>query len=213
METIIDSLKWRYATKKFDSSKKLTDSQLETLLESLRLSPSSFGLQPWKFVVVNNPSTREQLKEAAWNQPQVTDASHFVVLCSEKDLSQSLVDRYIKSAKAAHDANYDATRIMKYGKVISQAVMAKSADELRIWAELQIYIALGVILTTAAVEKIDTCPMEGFDRKKFDAILKLDEMGLESVVCVALGFRADDDSYSLEPKVRYSKEQIVVELN
>lgn len=212
MNTIINSLRWRYATKKFDASKKLSQEQLETILEALRLSPSSFGLQPWKFVVVNDAKKRELLKVASWNQSQVTDASHFVVIAVPKVIDSSLVDNYIASMKNAN-VSADAAKLEGLSGVIKNFMNGKSADALKAWVRNQAYIALGVVLTVAAVEKIDACPMEGFNSSKFDAILGLSERGLESCVCLALGFRASDDAHAEEPKVRYSKEDVIIEIN
>ncbi len=210
MENIIDSLKWRYATKEYDATKKLSPEQLNLLLESLRLSPSSFGMQPWKFVLVNNAEVRAKLREAAWGQTQVTDASHLIVISVLKNVDENLIKKYIKvisEVRGVSEENLKGFEDMMIG-----AVNMKSPEARIEWATRQAYIALGVLLTTAAHEQIDATPMEGFDPKKFDEILGLDKMGLESKVMVALGFRSQNDGMANVAKVRFPMEEVVVEI-
>jgi nitroreductase len=210
MENIIDSLKWRYATKEYDATKKLSPEQLNLLLESLRLSPSSFGMQPWKFVLVNNAEVRAKLREAAWGQTQVTDASHLIVISVLKNVDENLIKKYIKvisEVRGVSEENLKGFEDMMIG-----AVNMKSPEARIEWATRQAYIALGVLLTTAAHEQIDATPMEGFDPKKFDEILGLDKMGLESKVMVALGFRSQNDGMANVAKVRFPMEDVVVEI-
>lgn len=210
MKNIIESLNWRYATKKFDADKKLTDAELSTLTEALRLSASSFGLQPWKFIVVTNPEIRAKLRAAAWDQPQITDASHLIVLTVRKNTDAAAVDAYIESV--AKTRNASAESLKGYGDMIKGSFAGKSPETLKEWSSRQVYIALGTLLTAAAHEGIDACPMEGFDAKKFDEILGLDNMGLESRVLAAVGYRAADDAASQIPKARFSKEEVLVEI-
>lgn len=210
MENIIESLKWRYATKEFDATKKLSPEQLNLLLESLRLSPSSFGMQPWKFILVNNTEVRAKLREAAWGQTQVTDASHLIVISVLKNVDENLIKKYIKvisEVRGVSEENLKGFEDMMIG-----AVNMKSPEARIEWATRQAYIALGVLLTTAAHEQIDATPMEGFDPKKFDEILGLDKMGLESKVMVALGFRSQNDGMANAAKVRFPMEEVVVEI-
>ena len=212
MNTIIKALRWRYATKKFDAQKKLSEGQIDVMLEALRLAPSSFGIQPWKFVVVNNPATREQLKAAAWNQTQVTDASHFIVISVPSVPDESLVDAYLASMKKDNPSLDDA-KLGTYEKTMKGFMKMKTPEALKAWVRNQAYIALGVVLTAAAAEKIDACPMEGFDSVKFNEILDFKTRGLESVACVALGFRSAEDKHANEPKSRFAKEDVIVEIN
>ena len=215
MKDIIEALKWRYATKEFDTNKKLSAAQLDTLLESLRLSASSFGLQPWKFVVVTNPEIRAKLREAAWGQPQITDASELIVLCVRKNIDDSLVDTYMQSIAETRGVSVDDLK--GFSDMIKGSINSrKNADEAKVsakeWAARQVYISLGTLLATAAHESLDACPMEGFDNKKFDEILGLEALGLESLVLAAVGFRLETDKMALVPKSRFSKEEVVIEV-
>lgn len=207
---MIEALNWRYATKKFDTSKKLTDAQLSTLTEALRLSASSFGLQPWKFIVVSNPEIRARLRAAAWNQPQITDASQLIVLAVKKNTDAAAVDAYMESTAKARGVSVESLK--DYGDMIKDSFAGKSPEALKEWSSRQVYIALGTLLATAAHEEIDACPMEGFDPKKFDEILGLDAMGLESRALAAVGYRSADDAAAKLPKSRFSRDEVVVEV-
>ncbi len=211
MKNIIEALQWRYATKEFDTSKKLSSEQLHTLTEALRLSASSFGLQPWGFVVVSNPEVRAKLREAAWGQSQITDASELIVICVRKNVDSTLVDTWMQSI--AKTRGIDIAELKGYSDMINGSINGRSSPEAaKEWASRQVYIALGTLLATASVEEIDTCPMEGFDNKKFDDILGLDALGLESRVLAAVGFRSATDKMASLPKTRFPKEDVVVEI-
>lgn len=210
MKNIIEALNWRYATKKFDASKKLTDNELMTLTESLRLSASSFGLQPWKFILVTNPEIRIKLREEAWGQPQITDASQLIVLAVKKNIDAAAVDAYMESTAKARNVSVESLK--GYGDMIKGSFTGKSPESLKEWASRQVYIALGTLLTTAAHEGIDACPMEGFNNQKFDEILGLDKLGLESRVLAAVGYRLDDDAAAKLPKSRFSREEAFIEI-
>lgn len=210
MSDLITSLNWRYATKKFDSTKKLSDEQLEKITESLRLSASSYGLQPWKFVMVKNPETREKLKEVAWNQTQITDASHLFVLCIRKDIDASFVDHFIKSISETRGISEETLK--GYSDMMKGTISKLSNDEINQWSARQLYISLGTALASAAFYEIDACPMEGFDNAKFDEILGLSGLGLESKVVLTVGFRSADDETANYKKVRFTKEEVFVEM-
>ncbi len=208
---IIKALNWRYATKEFDATKKLSDKEIGTLLEAARLSPSSFGLQPWKFIVVTNPEVRKKIREAAWNQPQVTDASHLIVFTVEKDLNDASVDKFVTDI--AKTRGVQVAALKEYGEMMKGAIKAKgSSDAVKAWSARQVYIALGVLLEAAAILGIDACPMEGFDNKKVDEILGLSKLGVESVAFAAVGYRANEDEVKKYKKVRFPKSEIVVEV-
>lgn len=203
---ITEALNWRYACKKFDPNKKLTEDQLNTLIESLRLTASSYGIQPWKFVVVKNMQIREKLVSAAFNQHQVKDASDLLVLCRPAELDAGIIDSYVADICKTRDQkpeDLDGFRNMML------KVVEKDEDKKVAWAKNQIYIALGTLLTACAVMKIDSCPMEGFLPSQFDEILELDKLGLKTVLVCPVGFRADDDKYIDVKKVRYSQEEVV----
>lgn len=210
MKDIIKALNWRYATKKYDTTKKLTSDQENFFLEVLRLAPSSYGLQPWKFIVVKNPELREKLKAAAYGQTQLTDASHLVVFAVPKVIDDAFVDSYVKTVSEVRNAPIESLK--GYSDMMKGAIAPMSPDARKDWAARQAYLALGFFLQAAAVNEIDATPMEGFDPKAVDEVLGLAKLGLESKVIAALGFRAADDSYATLPKVRNSKKQVIIEM-
>ncbi len=207
MNDIIKNLEWRYATKDFDANRKVSEEEIHVLLESARLAPSSYGLQPWKFIVVENKEIRERLKAAAWNQGQITEASHLVVLCRLNALDEAHVQRYVE--KTAEVRLVSLEDLSGFKNMMMGDIKNRTKEGLETWMAKQVYIALGFMLHTAAIMKIDTCPMEGFDPKQFDDILGLEKMGLNSVVLCAIGYRKETDKTSLMKKTRFSKEEVV----
>ena len=210
MTDIIEALNWRYAVSKFDTAKTLSPDQIGTLLEAVRLSPSSYGLQPWKFIVVTNPDIRAKLQAAGYNQPKISEASHLIVFAVPKIIDDALVDTYIQSVSAARAVPVESLK--GYADMIKGAIAGKTAEQRVEWAARQAYLALGVLITSAAILGIDTGPMEGFDANAFDDILGLDALGLETKVIAAVGFRASDDSFAEYKKVRFSKDEVVIEV-
>ncbi len=209
MSKIIESLNWRYACKQFDPEKKISENDFNTILESLRLTASSYGIQPWKFVVVKNPELRAQLVGASWNQAQVKDASHLIVMCAPKNIDEKLIDAYL--ADIVKTRNQEVSELEGFKKML-MSIPAKAEDWKKAWAKNQIYIALGNLLTVCAEMKIDTCPMEGFQPSKYDEILNLEKFGLTSVVVCPVGYRHADDKYQNITKVRFPLEEIIVEI-
>jgi nitroreductase len=207
MNDIIKKLEWRYATKEFDPSKKVSEEDMHILLESARLAPSSYGLQPWKFIVVENAEIREKLKEVAWNQSQITDASHLVVLCRLCCLDESHVQKHVE--KTAELRSVSLEELSGYKDMMIGDIKNRTKEGLEHWMAKQVYIALGFMLHTAAEMKIDTCPMEGFDPKRFDEILGLENLGVNSVVLCAVGYRKDTDGSAHAKKSRFHKEDVV----
>ncbi len=207
MHEILQKLHWRYATKEFDPNKKLSEEELHIILESGRLAPSSYGLQPWKFIVVENPEIRSKLREAAYGQSQITDASQVVVLCRLSCLDKDHVQKYVESTAKIQSVPIE--ELDGYKQMMIGAVEGKSSENLNDWMARQVYIALGFMLHTAALMDVDTCPMEGFEAQKFDEILNLKEMGLNSVVLCALGHRKESDQAQNKNKSRFEKEEIV----
>lgn len=207
-DAIAEQLQWRYATKKFDPNKKIPDSLWNVLEQSLVLAPSSFGLQPWKFFVVTNPELRQELVAHSWGQKQVTDASHLVVLAIKKGINVADVDRYLARQAEVHQVPIE--NLQKYGDIVKGFLDSPpyplDIDE---WSTRQVYLALGQLMTAAAMANIDTCPMEGFNPAKYDELLDLPAQGYKSVVICALGYRAEDDKYASLPKVRYETEAVV----
>jgi len=210
MTNIIEAMKWRFSVNKFDKSNKLTDSQFDELLQAIILSPSSYGLQPWKFIVVTNAEVRAKLQAAGYGQTKIIDASHLIVFAVEKNIDNALVDKYISTVAATRGVSVE--NLKGYADMIKGTIAGLTPAQRVEWATRQAYIALGVLITAGAVNSIDVGPMEGFDTKKFDEILGLDKLGLESKISAAVGFRASDDAHALDKKVRYSKEEVVIEV-
>jgi nitroreductase len=210
-EQLLHQLNWRYATKQFDPQRKLSPEDWATLEEALVLTPSSFGLQPWKFVIVTDPATREQLVGASWGQRQVADASHLVVFAAKQDLNEHDVDTYIQriaEVRGVARSSLSALREMMVGGLIQgMDVKARTA-----WASRHVYIALGNLLNSAALLGIDACPMEGIEPQKYNEILGLTARGLSAVVVCALGYRATTDKYAALNKVRFTKQEVLVNI-
>jgi nitroreductase len=205
---VLTQLQWRYAVKKFDSSKKIPADAWDVLEQSLMLTPSSFGLQPWKFFVVDKPELRQELLANSWNQAQVVEASHLVVLAIKKEMGDAEVDRYIQDMSDKRNVPIDG--LAGLNKMI-KGFMANpnkgfTTDE---WAIRQVYIAIGQFMTSAAMLGIDTCPMEGFNPAKYDEILGLTAQGYASVLVCPAGYRAADDKYATMAKVRYDRSEVI----
>jgi nitroreductase len=206
-QTIVQQLEWRYATKKFDASKKIAPADWATLEKALQLTASSFGLQPYRFVVVSNPELRKALRAAAWNQPQITDASHLVVFAPLKKVTTADVDSFFELTSKVRGVPLDALK--DYKGMINGSVAAKG-DSIGNWTQHQAYIALGNLLTVAALLNIDACPMEGFDPAAFDKILGLDSTPYGSMAVAAVGYRAADDPVASWKKVREPEEKLFI---
>lgn len=202
-------LRWRYATKKFDPSRKIPEREFSKLLESLRLAPSSYGLQPWKFVIVRDEALRKILRKHAWDQPQVTDASHFIVLCALKTMDENYIKTF--TAQIAGIRGVARESLADYERMMIGFIKALSPEALSSWMKRQVYLSLGMLLSQCAHKRIDACPMEGFVAKEFDEILGIEKLGLESVVLCAMGYRARDDQYAALKKVRFAKTEVFIE--
>lgn len=207
IETVLAQLRWRYATKKFDATRKIAPDLWGQIEEAVRLSPSSYGLQPWKFVVVTDHAVRARLHPVAWNQPQILDASHLVVFCVKKNMGPADADRLVERTSDVRGVPLDALK--GYRDMMAASLSNKPAAEIDAWMSRQVYLALGVFLTTAAMLGVDACPMEGFQPDKFDEILGLPAQGYGSVVLGAAGYRSPDDRAALAAKVRYPAEDVV----
>lgn len=201
---ITEKLNWRYATKRFDSTKQLSEEQLNTVKEIIQLSPASFGLQPYKVLIVNNPELRQKLKENSWGQSQVTDASALLVFVRNKSVSEVDVDEFVDNISSTRGVNKEMLK--EYEGMMKYAISSKSEEQKAIWIDKQIYLALGNLLTALAVEGIDSCPMEGFDSSKYDEILGLTDT--TSVVVCPIGIRHTEDTYQHYKKVRKPIEQL-----
>lgn len=204
--TLLQQLHGRYATKKFDPSKKISPQDWSALEQAIVLSPSSFGLQPWKFFVINTPAIREKLMAASWGQRQLVDASHLVIFALKKNLGEADVKHLIERTAEAHGVSVESLEQYRQTMVGSLAGKKAGIDD---WSARQVYIALGVFLSSAAMLGIDACPMEGFDPSQHDQILGLGAKGYSAVVMAAVGYRAADDKYAMAPKVRYHAEEVI----
>jgi nitroreductase len=204
---LLASLRWRYATKQFDPSRKIPADVWDALEESLVLTPSSFGLQPWKFIVVSDPAVRARLQPESWNQPQVTEASHFVVLAPRTDLIEADIDSWIH--RLAEVQNKSADDLAPLCGMIAGFAETMSCEARHAWNTRQIYIALGQLMTSAAVLGIDTCPMEGISATAYDRILGLEGSGYATAVACALGYRSADDKYASMPKARFERPDVI----
>ena len=185
---IIDSLNWRYATTDFDSSKQLSDEQLENLKKIVRLSPSSWGFQFYKIIVIEDKNMKEKLLPAAYNQSQITDCSHLFVFCSYKEVFESDIDQLISDMHDTrkNDADYDEEGINSYGEGSKKIILNMDKGKQLEWLKKQCYIALGQLMVGCADMRIDACPMEGFKNEEFDKILELEDKNLISAVIYLL---------------------------
>jgi nitroreductase len=206
---LLEALQLRYATKAFDHNQKIPAATWGALQEALVLSASSFGLQPYRFIVVNDTAVRARLLPHAWNQRQVVDASHFVVFAARTTLSEAEIDRFLDRIVEVRGTSRDA--LADYRQMMAGSLLGDAARARRIphWAARQAYIALGNLLSSAALLGVDACPMEGFEPAEFDKILGLPEQGYAAVVCCALGYRSADDKYATMPKVRFPAKELI----
>lgn len=201
-DSVLQVLNWRYATKMFDADKKIPTDTWSALEQSLVLAPSSFGLEPWKFFVIDDVAVRKKLLEASWNQSQVVDASHLVVLTIKTGLNESDVDRSMARTAEVRDVPMES--LEGFSNTIKDFM--KNIPDVDHWSTRQVYIALSQLMTSAALLGIDTCPMEGFMPEKYDEILGLPEKGYHAVVVCALGYRSEEDKYAQRAKVRFPLE-------
>lgn len=212
MTDVIQHLNWRYATKSYDASKKLDDEKLNRILEAIRLAPTSSGLQPFEVFVVKNPELRAKIREVAWNQSQVTDASHLLVFAAWDNITPERIDSmfdYTNEVRGFKNEGWEAYRKQLQGIVAARGDAANYDAAVR-----QAYIGLGVGLVAAAAEGVDSTPMEGFDPAAVDQILSLKERKLRSVVILPLGYRQPDTDWLVNlKKVRRPREQFITELN
>ena len=214
MNDIIQALKRRYATKQFNPNKKVSQQDLTTLLEALRLAPSSFGMQPRKFIHVSNPETKAKLLEASYGQTQVTEAPDLILIASKVHVQEKDVDEYIQdiiqTRTSPERTEKDKAWLEAYKTRMLNSIAAKSEEELKRWSQKQAYIAMGVLLTTCALLEIDACPMEGFDPVKYNEILWLDP-DLTVTLVIPVGYRDEEDRHATLPKVRFSLDQLLIE--
>jgi len=206
-EQLTQSLRWRYATKKFDSSRQIPTETWDAIENSLVLTPSSFGLQPWRFIVVDDAGIRANLAKESWHQPQVTEASHFVVLTARKDLEEADIDAWI--ARMCEVQGSSPADVAPLEGMIRGFAQAMSHEARQQWNIRQVYIALGQLMASAALLGVDACPLEGISATGYDQILGLEGKGYATVVACALGYRSTDDRYASMAKARFDRTQVI----
>ncbi|AUC14241.1 NAD(P)H-dependent oxidoreductase [Tenacibaculum sp. SZ-18] len=207
----IKSLQWRYAVKKFDENKTLTNEQINTLKEAFNLTATSYGLQPITLLVIQNKEIQKQLVEHSWNQQQVAQASHVLVLCVPAEHTEKDIEYYFNLVKEIRNTPEEILNPFK--EFLMGNFKQKTQEELYQWNKNQAYIALGNLMTVCAIEQIDSCPMEGFVPEKYDQILDLASKNLKSVLVLPVGYRAEDDFMKDLKKVRKETDETVLHIN
>jgi nitroreductase len=207
-ETLLEALRWRYATKAFDAGRSIPEDLWQTLEDTLVLTPSSYGLQPWRFLVIRDAALKAELRPHSWNQSQITDASHLVVLLSRRRIEERDLDRLINAT--AESRGLDPTTLAGYRQMMAKdLVEGPRSATIERWASNQVYIALGNLMTAAALLGIDTCPIEGFSPADYDRLLGLDDSDYRSCVVCACGYRSAEDRYAGLAKVRYDGADLI----
>lgn len=210
MNTFLENQNWRYATKKFDSTKKISTQDLNTLKEAIRLSSSSYGLQPYKVLIVENPELRSKIKEVAWGQSQVVDASHLIVFANQTNIGGIEIDSMIENMSLTRGIPLES--LTGYGDFMKSNINSLSEQAKNTWTSKQTYLALGNLLNAAAEMKIDVTPMEGFDPVALNEILGLDVQNLNAALIATIGYRHQDDATQFYKKVRKSNEELFITL-
>jgi nitroreductase len=207
-QTLITALHWRYATKVFDATRRISDEDWKHLEESLILTPTSFGLQPYRFIIVTDPELKARLRTASWGQSQITDCSHLVVFVAKQNLTVADIDHYIERIAEVRGTRPEDLAGY-HGMMVNTLVTGARAASVPEWAARQCYIALGQFMASAAMLGLDTCPMEGLDPLQYDQILGLDGSAYHTVVACPVGYRAGEDKYASMAKVRFPSEELV----
>ncbi|HXA14295.1 MAG TPA: NAD(P)H-dependent oxidoreductase [Opitutaceae bacterium] len=207
-DTVIDALNWRYATKKFDPVKKIPIGTWAALEQALVLAPSSYGLQPWKFIVVQDSALKQKLSAVSWGQTQPVECSHYVVFTVKKNLGAADVDRFLDRAVEVRGGTKDSFAGYR-DMMVSSLEKARAGGYLDMWQSHQVYIALGQFMTSAALIGVDTCPMEGIEAPKYDEILGLAAQGYRALCACAAGYRSADDKYAAAKKVRFKPADVI----
>lgn len=197
---LIENLSWRYATKRFDTTKKVNATDLATIKKAVQLSASSYGLQLYKVLVIEDEAIRQQLQPVSWNQPQIVEASHLFVFCNYATVSPAHIEEYLALKSTTQSVPIE--QLKPYGQFIQQSLANVSATEVSNWTAKQTYIALGNLLAACAELKIDACPMEGFNAAEYGKILGLEEKGLQAAVIATIGYRSVEDLTQHGAKVR-----------
>lgn len=206
MSNFINDQKWRYATKKFDASKKVSNADLEILKDAIQLSSSSYGLQPYTVFIIDNPEMRTQLQPLAWNQSQITDASHVLVFANNTNFGDAEIDAYIQNV--AQTRGIPVESVKGYADFMKMKINALEPEVKSTWTAKQTYLALANLLNAAAELKIDVTPMEGFEPEKVNELLGFNNIGLNASLIATIGYRHEEDATQFYKKVRKSKEEL-----
>ncbi len=210
MSTFLASQNWRYATKKFDSSKKISETDLTQLKEAIRLSVSSYGLQPYTVFIVENPELRAQIQPVSWGQSQIVEASHLFVFANKTSISPNDIDKYLQNI--CETRSLPEGTMNAYGDFMKTKLNTLTPEQIAIWTSKQTYLALGNLINAAADLKIDATPMEGFEPEKVNAILGLDKLGLHASLIATVGYRHEEDANQHAKKVRKPLTELFVTL-
>lgn len=206
---LLHALNWRYATKRFDPDRKIPTEDWHALMQALVLAPASFGLQPFAYINVESQNVRTNLREHSWKQSQITDASHLIVFCTQISLSENDVARFIENTAKTRGTPLE--KLAGYKDMMTGFVVkGMGAEKQKEWMARQLYIALGQLMTAAALVGIDTCAIEGLDPAKYDEILGLTQKNLRTVCALALGYRHHEDVYAQAKKVRKSTNELII---
>ena len=208
MPNFIENQKWRYATKKFDATKKVSASDLETLKEAIQLSTSSYGLQLYKVFIIENPEVRSQLQPASWGQSQIIEASHLFVFANIVDVQENHIDAYVQNF--ANTRGLTVEDLKGYSDFMKSKIVPLQVEQKAVWTSKQTYLALGNLLNAAAELKIDVTPMEGFEPEKYNEILGLNALGLNASLVAAVGYRHEEDATQHYVKVRKPKQELFI---
>tara|TARA_B100000965_G_C19583706_1_gene754732 strand:- start:1356 stop:1985 length:630 start_codon:yes stop_codon:yes gene_type:complete len=203
---IIDYYKWRYATKKFSPDKKIPISDIEIIKESIRLAPTSYGLQLFKVIIIENQLKKEALRKLSYNQSQFSDASHLFIFCNSTKIFEKDIDLYIENKSISQEKSLEENK--GYGDFLKKTLLNKSSEEISEWTKNQIFIALAHLMTACASLKIDSCPIEGFDTSKYNEFLDINKKSLSAGVVAAIGYRSESDDSQYDKKVRKSIKDI-----
>ncbi|SDR67307.1 NAD(P)H-dependent oxidoreductase [Gramella sp. MAR_2010_147] len=207
----IKALNWRYATKKFDNSRILSEEKVKVLKQAFNLTATSYGLQPLKMLIISNKDTQRKLREFSMNQQQVDTASHVMVICIEDRVDEEFITNYFKRVKHVRETPEEILK--PFHDFLIDDFKTKEVEEIEAWAINQAYLALGTLLTVCAAEEIDACPMEGFEPEKYDEFLNLHDKNLRSVLVLPVGYRSADDDFSKFKKVRRPIDEVIIEMD
>jgi len=206
MNNFIENQNWRYATKKFDATKKVSTEDLEILKKAIQLSSSSYGLQLYKVFIIKNPAIRAQLQPVSWGQSQIVEASHLFVFANVVDVQENDIDKYVQNI--ANIRGLAIEDLKGYSDFMKSKIVSLPVEQKAVWTSKQTYLALGNLLNAAAELKIDVTPMEGFEPEKYNEILGLGKLGLNASLVATIGYRHEEDATQHYAKVRKPIEEL-----